>query len=186
MKTYLDSLSVTGLVMIIMITISCSNNKIEKASASLAGPSLDIHTAAYLGDINSIQQHIQAGTDLDKKDQYGSTPLIVAITFDKTDVAKALIEGGADLSVTNNDGSAPLHIAAFFCKAEIVQLLLDNDVDTTLRNNYGSTALESVAGPFEQVKPIYEQLDAALKPLGLKMDYKYLEETRPQIAAMLR
>ena len=183
MKTYLNSLTVAGIVTILMNMASCTNEQSETAAAA---PSLDIHTAAYLGDVNSIKQHIQMGTDLDKKDQYGSTPLIVAITFDKTDVAGTLIEGGADLTVTNNDGSTPLHIAAFFCKPEVVKMLLENGADKAIRNNYGSTALESVAGPFEQVRSIYEQLDGALAPLGLKMDYEYLEKTRPQIAALLR
>ena len=42
-----------------------------------------------------------------------------------------------------------------------------------------------MAGPFEQVKPVYDGLGAALAPMGLELDYAYLQATRPEIAEML-
>ena len=65
-------------------------------------------------------------------------------------------------------------------------MLLDNGADKNLKNNYGSTALESVAAPFSDVKSIYDIFSKDLGPLGLKLDYKQLEMTRPKIAEMLR
>ena len=90
------------------------------------------------------------------------------------------------MNLQNNEGSTPLHTAAFLCRTEIVRMLLDHGADKTLRNVYGSTPLESVAGPFEEVKGIYDVFSRDLGPLGLKLDYRYLEETRPVIADMLR
>ena len=136
--------------------------------------------------MNVVKQHITAGTDLNVKDQYGSTPLIIASTFGKTDIAKELIDGGADLNIKNNDGSTPLHIAAFFCRTEIVKALLDKGADKSLLNNYGSTAIASVSSEFKDVKPIYDQMSKDLGPLGLKLDYKHLEATRPVIAELLK
>jgi ankyrin repeat protein len=149
-------------------------------------PHVDIHIAALQGNIEEIRKHITAGSDLNEKDDYGSTPLIVAITFDKANVAKALIEAGADMTITNNEGSNPLHIAAFFCRTEIVEALLENGADKTVRNSAGRTALETVAGPFDDVKGIYDSIGAALRPLGLKLDYERIQATRPMIAEMLR
>lgn len=149
-------------------------------------PETDIFTASLFGDLKTIQQHIKAGTDLNQKDGYGSTALIIAATFEKTDVAKALIEGGADLNVTNKEGGTALHSAAFLCRTEIVRMLLDNGIDKNIKNNYGSTARESVMAPFEVVKPIYDQFSKDLGPLGLKLNYDQLEETRPLIAEMLQ
>lgn len=149
-------------------------------------PHVGIHVAALQGNIDEIRRHIEAGSDLDEKDDYGSTPLIVAITFDKTDVAVALIEAGADLTVPNNEGSTPLHIAAFFCRTGIVESLLENGADKNLKNAAGRTALETVAGPFEDVKPIYDAIGDGLKSLGLRLDYERIRETRPKIAEMLR
>ena len=150
-------------------------------------PSVDIHAAAFLGDLEAIRQHIKAGSDLDAREPtMNSTPLISAAVLGKTEVARALIAAGGDVNLQNNDGSTALHSAAFLCRTEIVEMLLANGADKSLKNIYGSTALESVAGPFESVKPIYDEFSKNLGPLGLKLDYRQLEETRPVIAGMLR
>jgi len=162
------------------------NGKQTVSSSVPKPPSVDIHTAAFMGNIKAIEQHISAGSDLNVKDQYGSTPLIIATTFGKTEVAKALINGGADLSIAGNDGSTPLHTAAFFCRVEIVKALLAKGANKNIKNSYGSTPLASVSAPFDQVKGIYDQISKDLGPLGLKFDYKYLETTRPIIARMLQ
>ena len=83
-------------------------------------------------------------------------------------------------------GSTPLITAAFFCHTEIVKALLDKGADKTLRNNAGRSALDTVAAPFENVKSIYDQIGAALEPLGLKLDYERIKTTRPKISEMLR
>lgn len=149
-------------------------------------PKMDIHTASLMGNLDAIRQHIQTGSDLNKKDAYGSSPLTIATTFGKTEVAKALIEAGANVNIKSKDGSTPLHTAAFFCRTEIVKALLANGADKNIRNSYGSTALESVSAPFNDVKGIYDQLSRDLGPLGLKLDYGHLETTRPKIAELLR
>ena len=133
-----------------------------------------------------MRQHIEAGSDLNAKDAYGSTALVVAATFGKTEVARALLEAGADMTLTNNEGSAPLQIAAFFCRTEIVRALLARGADRNARNKAGSTALESVAAPFASVKSVYDRIGKSLKPLGLRLDYERIEKTRPRIAEMLR
>ena len=101
-------------------------------------------------------------------------------------MARALIEAGADVNYKNNEGSTALITAAFFCLTEIVKILLENSADKNARNNAGSTALESVASPFDAVKGIYDGLGAALKPLGLELNYEQIMATRPKIAEMLR
>lgn len=176
-----------------MILFSCqgqenkSNELKEEALVEqIKPPALDIHAAVFTGNLEATEQHIKAGTDLNKKDQYGSTPLSIAATFNRTDVAIALINGGADLNMQSADGSTPLHTSSFFCRIEIVEALLEKGADKTLRNNYGSTALESVSGPFNEVKSIYDQVSRDLGAFGFKLDYTYLETTRPKIADMLR
>ena len=191
----MKKVSILMLVTTILFMTSCGGekqnpseekSKIPESQESIKPPSMDIYTAALFGDIKAINQHINAGTDLNQKDDYGSTPLIIASTFGKTEVAKALIKGGADLNVTNNDGGTALHSAAFLCYNEIVEALLENGADKNIRNNFGSTPLESVSGPYKDVKAIYEQFSKDLGPLGLKLDYEQLETNRPIIAEMLK
>ena len=183
------------LVTVLLIVTGCNSRKENSSgekkpsSASqkdIKPPSMDIHTATVMGNLDAIEQHIKAGSDLDKKDDYGSTALITAAVFGKTEVALALIEGGADVNLQNNDGSTPLYCAAFFCRTEIVQALLVKGADKNIMNNFGSTALESVAGPFKDVKGIYDLFSKELGPLGLKLDYEQIEKIRPVIAEMLR
>ncbi|NQU86242.1 MAG: acyltransferase family protein, partial [Mariniphaga sp.] len=129
---------------------------------NIASPQMGLHEAALTGNIEVIRQYIKAGSDLNEKDATGGgSPLHTATTFDKTEIAMALIEAGADINLTNNEGSTPLHTATFFCRTEIVKALLKNGADVTVRNNAGSTALESVKFPFEAVKGIYEYLAKA-------------------------
>ena len=147
---------------------------------------MTLQTAALLGNVEVVQQHIRAGTDLDAKDEYGSTPLNVAVTFGKNEVAITLIEAGADLTTTNNEGSTPLHVAAFFGRTEIVKALLNAGADRSALNQTGHTALEIVSVPFQDVKPIYDAIGESLGPLGLILDYDRLEAVRPEIAELLR
>jgi len=187
----------TILVLAILIAISSCNSKTanevdENKKAEITEekpkpPAMDIHAATFMGDMDAIRQHIAAGSDLNLQEpSMGSTPLISASVFGKTEVALALIEAGADVNLQNNEGSTALTTAAFLCRTEIVKALLENGADRNLRTQAGSTALESVSAPFEDVKFIYDIFSRDLGPLGLKLDYEYLEETRPLIAEMLK
>ena len=149
-------------------------------------PKIGVHQAAVEGDLEAIRQHINFGSDLNEKDVYGSTPLIIAATFGKTDAALTLIEAGADLNIKNNDGSTALITAAFFCRTEIVKALLDKGADKSLRNNSGSSALHVVVIPFEAIKGFYDYFVEALGPLGLELDYEQIKKNRPIIAEMLK
>ena len=64
----------------------------------------DIHMAIISGKKDVVEQHIKAGTDINQKEQMsGSTPLLTAITFNKTAIAELLIKSGTDLSIKNNE-----------------------------------------------------------------------------------
>ncbi len=145
-----------------------------------------LHAAAALGKTEIAALLIAAGVDVNAKDAYGSTPLNVAATFGNTAIAKSLIEGGADLGAVSGDGSTALHTAAFFGRTEIVRALLDAGVELNIKNNYGATPLANVSAPFDQMKPIYDQVSKDLGPLGLKLDYDELKAARPVIAQMLK
>jgi len=183
-------------LIVILLTSACAqsessaNNKSEnnsKAKSIVDKPKIDIQTAVLSGNLEAVKLHIEAGTDINMKDQMsGSTPLISAATFGKTAIAKALIDAKADLTIKNNDGSTALHTAAFFCRVEIVQLLIDAKADKTVKNNFGATPRETVMGPFADMKPFYEMIKLQLEPFGLKLDLNEIEKTRPVIAMMLQ
>src|SRR5688500_18216909 len=83
------------------LLISCTNKesgKADRASSVVEAPEVDIHTAVLTGNQAALKQHIEAGSNLNEKDPFGgSSPLITASVFGKTDEAKILIDAGADL-----------------------------------------------------------------------------------------
>ena len=189
MKTIL-----TITTLIILMTSACSQSTDQsnkdvnvKTASVVTKPKVDIHTAVISGNLEAVKQHIAAGTNINGKDAMtGSTPLISASSFGKIEIAEALINAGANLSLKNGDGSTALHAAAFFGRIEIVQLLIDANADKTIRNNFGATPRETVEGPFEEVKPVYEMLQLQLGPIGLEIDLEEIEKARPVVAMMLQ
>lgn len=179
-----------GAILIVSTTTACTPQMLtiqaEETGVPPVAPNVSLHAAALQGKVNVVRQHIQAGSNLDEVDAYGSTPLIIAITFGETEVARELIEAGADLSISNSEGSNPLHLAAFLGRTEIVKTLLENDADKYVRNNDGSTAFDIVAAPFDDDKWLYDSILQGLSPLGLALDYEQIEMSRAQIAEMLR
>ena len=159
----------------------------NSTSADDKAKTVDIHTAIVNNDIETVKKHIAAKKNLNEKDPMGgSSPLITAALFGRTEIAKLLIDAGADLSIQNNDGSTALHVAAFFCHPEIVKMLLKKGVDKAVKNKYGSTAYETMVSPYKEVKNIYQGIEQMLSPLGLKLDYAHIEKTRPIVAALLK
>ena len=77
--------------------------------ASLMG---DIWTAARKGDLTALQQHMDAGIDIEVRDEKDkSTPLHHAAYFGQLETVKWLVEKGAGMNARNNDGSTPLDAA---------------------------------------------------------------------------
>lgn len=175
----------------LLCSTACKQGNAQQATPQTAAkttpPAVDIHAAIVTGDMAALKQHIAAGTNLNEKDPIGgSSPLITACLFGKTEMARRLADARVDLNFQNNDGSTALHTAAFFCRTEIVQLLLAKGANKAIKNKYGQTAYETVAGSFAGVKNVYESIGKMLAPMGLKLDNAYLEKTRPQVAGMLR
>ena len=172
MKKILNSLRIPMLMgLVIMTMIACNPNSTTSNETKTDTPEIGIHEAAFMGNLKAIDAHIKANTNLDTLDNFGSSPIGVAATFNKQEAAILLIDGGADINFKSGDGSTPLHTAAFFGRIEIVKALREAGADTNVSNNYGATALESVMAPFEDVKMIYDQISKDLGPFGLKLDY---------------
>ena len=188
-----NSVKKASYVLLIAVSLSAcgqqkgSSTETTAAKTEVKAPDMALQAAVVTGNLDMVKQHIAAGTDLNEKDALsGATPLITAITFEKNDIAQALIDAGSDLTIKNNDGSTALHVAAFFCRVEAVQMLMDAGADKTVKNNYGATPRETVMGPFGDIKPIYEMMQQQLAPIGLNLDMDEVEKTRPVIAMMLQ
>ncbi len=123
-----------------------SSRQSAESKTTVSTPDVDLHSAVVTDDLESIHQHIKAGSDLNVLEpSRASTPLITAAFMGKAEAAKILIDAGADLNYQNADGSTALHTAAAFGKTEVAKILIAAGADLNLQNNYGSTALHTAA-----------------------------------------
>lgn len=188
----LTSITKLTLLVAVLLVAACGskdNNEQSQSptNTSVKAPDIDIHTAVLTENMEAVKQHIAAGSDLNVKDPFGgSSPLISAAVFGKTEMAKVLLDAGVDINFQNNDGSTALHSAAFFCRPEIINMLLEKKADKSIKNKYGATAYDNVAAPFKDMKDAYDMMGNILGPMGLKLDYVYIEKTRPEIASLLK
>lgn len=126
----------------VLIMIVC----IWGGELTAAPPGVNLHEAAMQGNLEAVQQHIEAGSDLDERDPMsGATPMIIATVFGQMEVLKALIGAGADVNYKNNEGSTPLIVAAVFDRIEVSKMLIEAGADVNVKNNEGSTALITAA-----------------------------------------
>jgi cytohesin len=90
------------------------------------GPSasdISIHNAAAGGHIKAIKQHLDAGTDVNKKRSGGSTPLHPAAYRGHKEIVELLLAEGADVNAKQDSGRTPLDLAIKHKRTEIADLL---------------------------------------------------------------
>jgi ankyrin repeat protein len=145
------------LIITLFTFIGCGDkDKSKRAEA----PNVGIHQAIIMGDTEAVQQHIEAGSDLDEDEwTHGSSPLITASAFGEIESVKLLIGGGADINFQNDEGSTPLITAIAFQNSDIAQLFIDSGANVDIINNDGSTALilASLYGYVDIVKSLLDK-----------------------------
>lgn len=180
-RSFINGLKKSAVILLLIFNTS------NKAISSVQSADINIHQAVMSNNIKDVKAYIAAKKDINLKDPMGgSSPLITAALFGRTEIAKLLIEAGANINQINNDGSTALHTSALFCHTDIVKMLLQKGANKTIKNKYGSTAYNTVAGTYASMKPVYEMMEKMLGPIGLKLDYAHLEKTRPMIANLLK
>ncbi|MCK5644078.1 MAG: ankyrin repeat domain-containing protein, partial [Gammaproteobacteria bacterium] len=94
-------------------------------------------------DIGKIQEAIQAGADVNVRNKYGVTPLMMASQNGHVEVVKLLLAAKANVNaVDKTDGVTPLLIASVKGHTEIVKLLIAAKADVNaVRKTDGVTPL---------------------------------------------
>ena len=77
------------------------------------------------GDTESVKRLIDDGSDINTKHEYGRTPLHIAISDGRVDVAHLLIDSGADINMLSDDNTDPLNLAAWYGLDSIVKKLIE-------------------------------------------------------------
>lgn len=104
-----------------------------------AGAQINLHLAAYLGNVATTKRLIETGADVNLRDDLDYTPLHYAARQGQAEVAELLIATGADVCAIDKYGHAPLHLA--IDHVEVTKVLLDHGARLNAEDQSGETAL---------------------------------------------
>ena len=112
-----------------------------------------LHCAAYIGSGSLIKDLLNAGANLNAKNENGVTPLLKALVEMQTNIilsrykeyemaVNILIDEGADLEIKESEyGWNPLHQAAFIGSASIIKNLLNAGANLNAKTRSEQTPL---------------------------------------------
>ncbi len=63
------------------------------------------------GSAQVVRSLIEGRADINRRNTAGSTPLVLAITYNNSSIVHALIEGGVDLEEPTHTNTTPLTLA---------------------------------------------------------------------------
>lgn len=92
----------------------------------------DWRNAAIAGDSSVITRILAEGADVNQRDRYGQTALMLAAQHGRAEVVRLLLEHGADLDVTAKYGLSALMLAVVNHNAEVAKQLVDAGANTQL------------------------------------------------------
>jgi len=113
---------------------------------AFAGP---IYDAVESGNTEEVKALLKDNPDLVFSKQVGAgsgwTPLCIAASRNRIEIAEILLANKADVNAKTDDGYTPLHAAAQHGYVEMVQLLLNHKADVNATDVYGSSPLHKTA-----------------------------------------
>jgi ankyrin repeat protein len=95
----------------------------------------DWEQALTRGDLVEIDRLLAEGANVDARDRYGQTGLLIATRLGHLEVVRRLIGHGADLNHAAKFRLSPLMFAAMHGRADIARLLVDAGADVSLQGS---------------------------------------------------
>ena len=134
---------------------NANGHKEHVAEQKVEPPSISIHKAASIGDIEAVRQHLAAGTDPNLKSPVVHPPLLFAVGHE---IMTLLVENGADV----NDLGREMNALHRFADPKSVRYLVDKVADINAIDKFGDTPLHKmVEGYLWKQKESVEILIAA-------------------------
>ena len=91
------------------------------------------HRAAATGDVDAVRDLVRGGADVDARDRYGQTGLMLAAHHGKLEVVALLVASGAALDLTAKYGLSALMLAVVAGHADVARLLARAGADLAIR-----------------------------------------------------
>ena len=108
------------------VTANAFTTSENKTSFEVVNPApSQLNLAISKGDLAKVQQLVEIGVDVNKKDERGTTPLMYAILFNQPQIAAYLIRNGADYRAEDSNGLTISDYAEKSKSEEIIKLVSD-------------------------------------------------------------
>ncbi|MBN2444357.1 MAG: ankyrin repeat domain-containing protein [Spirochaetales bacterium] len=117
--------------------------KLKQGSPRLRkkGPGPDLIRAASKGDSDGVKKALEAGADVNSRDDDGASGLYWACRKGHVDIVKLLVEKKADTNAATTTQWTPIMEAAMTDNPEIVTCLIKHGADVNAATKSGATAL---------------------------------------------
>lgn len=96
--------------------------------------------ASYHGDIPWLLELIGWKVDLESRDRFGQTALMMAADAGQLRAVKLLIEAGVDVNATDPEGSTPLMFAAQHGYTDVARALIRGGANIKTKGSHGHDA----------------------------------------------
>jgi ankyrin repeat protein len=108
------------------VTANAFTTSENKTSFEVVNPApSQLNLAISKGDLAKVQQLVEIGVDVNKKDERGKTPLMYAILYKQTEIVSYLIRNGADYRAEDPNGISIQEYAEQSKSEEIIKLVND-------------------------------------------------------------
>ena len=97
--------------------------------------------AATDGDPDAAALALRAGADLETVGEHRRTPLLLAVTHDRTDVARVLVALGANPNALDDQHDTPWLVTGVTGSVAMLEALLPAHPDLTIRNRFGGLSV---------------------------------------------
>ncbi|HKO99332.1 MAG TPA: ankyrin repeat domain-containing protein [Pyrinomonadaceae bacterium] len=139
-------LVLVGLVALTSCQNEAAHSDPENAKRKLTEKNIEFSRDAFVksireGSVEAVKLFLDAGMDVESKDESGSTVLMNAAIKNDSSVVQLLIDHGADVNARTKDGETPLMIAALMGGSDTVKILLKAGADMNARDKRGETPL---------------------------------------------
>ena len=128
------------------------------------GAQVDIHLAAFIGDVEKVNDFLEQGIDINAKAKSGETPVCMAALTGQKEMVKFLISKGADVNAKAGLSTkatsvvySPLHSALIYPDYEVVKLLIDNGADIKAKGFLGPTLLVPLIAAETRGAKVFEE-----------------------------
>jgi ankyrin repeat protein len=88
-----------------------------------------LEPAVVFASVEMVTFLLNSGLDPNRRNPYGATPLMVAVSESKPDMVELLLRRGALVNFRTEDGGTALHYAFVCPKPEVIRLLVSADAE---------------------------------------------------------